>query len=86
MKKWKKTKFKIIYTLHKKRYYNKRHTPIDNICKRIPKIPCKEIKKAVSELKKEEIIIFKPTYHGMDVCLNVKRKREIYKYLNKIKY
>lgn len=79
-----KTKVKIIYTLHQKRYYNKRHTPIDFICKRIPKIPCKKLKKAINELKKEEIISLKPTYHGTDVSLNVKKKKEIDKYLNSL--
>ena len=81
-----KTKLKIIYSLHKKRYYNKRHTPIDFLCKRNPAIPCKKIKKAIKELKKEEIIEVKPTYHGLDVCLNVKKKREIDYYLSMLNY
>lgn len=75
-------KLKIIYTLHKKRHYNKRHTPIDFVCKRNPTIPCKRIKKALTELKKEEIIKVKPTYHGQDICLNIKKKKEIDKYLS----
>ncbi|MBQ2665877.1 hypothetical protein [Methanobrevibacter sp.] len=56
------TKLRIIYTLHKKRYYNSRHTPISFVCKRNPTTPCKKIKKAITELKKEQIIIIKPTY------------------------
>lgn len=79
-----KAKIKIIYTLHQKRYYNKRHTPIDFVCKRNLKIPCKTIKKAINELKKENIIIAKPTYHGTDISLNVKKKKEIDNYLSKI--
>ena len=78
-----KIKIAIIKSLHKNRYYNKRHTPIIHICKRLPKIPCKKIKKGITELRKEEVIIIKPTYHGADVCLNVKKKKEIDKYLNK---
>lgn len=70
-------KLKIIYTLHQKRHYNKRHTSIDLVCKRLPNIPCKYVKKALKELNKEEIVIFKPTYHGTDVSLNVKKKKEI---------
>lgn len=77
------TKLRVIYTLHKKRYYNKRHTPISFVCKRISTIPCKQIKNAINELKKEQIIINKPTYHGFDVCLNVKMKKEIDEYLKK---
>ena len=79
-----KAKIKIIYTLHQKRYYNKRHTPIDFLCKRNPKIACKTIKKAINELKKEDILIMKPTYHGTDVSLNVKKKKEIDEYLNQL--
>ena len=74
-------KTKIIQSLNNGKYYNKRHTPINNVCKRISSVPCKKIKRAVKELRKEKIIIIKPTYHGMDVCLNVKMKKEIDNYL-----
>ena len=37
----------IIKSLHKNRYYNKRHTPIIHLCKRLPKIPCKYIKNTI---------------------------------------
>ncbi len=76
-------KIAVIKSLHKNRYYNKRHTPIIHVCKRLPKIPCKYIKKALKELKKEKIVTIKPTYHGADVCLNVKKKKEINQYLEK---
>ncbi|MEE1134318.1 MAG: hypothetical protein UHW60_06065 [Methanobrevibacter sp.] len=76
----------IIKSLHKNRYYNKRHTPIKNVCKRLPKIPCKYIKKAIKELKNENIIKIKPTYHDADIYLNVKMKKEIDEYLNQIDY
>lgn len=72
----------VIKSLHKYSYYNKRHTPIKNVCKRLPKIPCKKVKKAIKELKNESIITVKPTYHGADVSLNVKKKKEIDKYLS----
>jgi hypothetical protein len=70
-----KIKSEVIYSLHKNRFYNKRHTPIIHVCKRLPKIPCKKIKKSIKELKNDEIIKVKPTYHGPDVCLNVKKKK-----------
>lgn len=72
----------VIKSLHKHSYYNKRHTPIKHVCKRLPKISCKKIKKAIKELKNESIITVKPTYHGADICLNVKKKKEIDKYLS----
>ncbi|MBR2558016.1 MAG: hypothetical protein IKE95_06600 [Methanobrevibacter sp.] len=77
------TKIKIINSLNNGKYYNKRHTPMDNVCKRLTQIPCKKIKKAIKELRKEEIIKIKPTYHGADVSLNVKKKKEIDEYLKK---
>lgn len=76
-----KAKLGVINTLPAKSYYNKRHTPIDFVCKRLAQIPCKKIKKAIKELRKEKIINIKPTYHGNDVSLNVKKKNEIDKYL-----
>ncbi len=78
-------KIKIIKSLHKDHYYNKRHTPVMHVCKRLSNIPCKYIKKAPKELKKEKIIIVKPTYHGPDVSLNVKKKKEIGHYLSQKK-
>ena len=53
-----------------------------HVCRRLSDIPCKYIKKALKELRKRDIIIFKPTYHGTDVSLNVKKKKEIDPYLN----
>ena len=79
-----KIKTEIIRSLHKDRYYNKRHTPIIHVCKRLPKVPCKKIKRGIRELRKEEVIIIKPTYHGADVCLNVKKKKEIDEYLTSL--
>ena len=81
-----KVKIKIISSLNNGNYYNKRHTPIDNVCKRLANIPCKKNKKSIKELRKEGILIIKPTYHGDDVSLNVKKKKEIDKYLSKLKY
>lgn len=78
-------KIRIITSLHKNHYYNKRHTPVMHVCKRLSNIPCKYIKKALKELKREKIIKVKPTYHGMDVSLNVKKKKEIDHYLNQKK-
>ena len=77
-------KIQIIKSLHKNHYYNKRHTPIIHVCKRLSNIPCKNIKKTIKELKKEEIITIKPTHHGADISLNVKKKKEIDEYLSKI--
>jgi len=74
-----KTQEAIVYSLHRKSYYNKRHTPIEFVCKRLSSIPCKKIRKEIKNLAKERIIIFKKTEHGIDVKLNVKMKNEIEK-------
>ncbi len=79
-----KIKIKIIYSLNNGKYFNKRHTPIDNVCKRLRPIPCKDVKKAIKELRKEEIVNLKPTYHGADICLNVKKKKKIDEYLTQL--
>lgn len=47
---------KIVYALHRRAYYNKRHTPIKNVCNRLSYIPCKQINKAVKKLHKKGII------------------------------
>ena len=37
----------------------------------------KEVKKVIKELLKEQILLSKPTYYGLEVSLNPKKKREI---------
>ena len=36
-------KKRIIFSLHRGSYYNSRHTPKKNLCKRLSSIPCKKI-------------------------------------------
>lgn len=50
---------KIVYALHRRAYYNKRHTPIKNVCNRLSYIPCKQINKAVKKLHKKESLVLK---------------------------
>ena len=50
------------------------------------KFPANTLKKAIKELKNENIIKIKPTYHDADIFLNVKMKKEIDEYLNQIDY
>lgn len=68
---------KMVYALHRRAYYNKRHTPIKNVCNRLSYIPCKQINKAVKKLHKKGIIGIKKTFHGADIYLNHKKKAEI---------
>ena len=67
----------ILFFLYRNHYFNKRHTPISNLCNKLSHIPCKYIRRELSNLNKVQIIYYKKTRHGKDVFLNVKKKREI---------
>ena len=67
----------ILFFLYRNHYFNKRHTPILNICNKLSQIPCKYIKKELNDLYKSELIRYKKTNHGKDVFLNIKKKKEI---------
>lgn len=67
----------ILFFLYQNKYFNKRHTPISNICNKLSQIPCKYIKNELKNLYKLELIRFKKTKHGNDVYLNVRMKKEI---------
>ena len=72
----------ILFFLYRNHYFNKRHTPISNLCNKLSHIPCKYIKKELSNLNKMHLINFKKTHHGKDVFLNVKKKGKIEKILS----
>lgn len=67
----------ILFFLYKNKYFNKRHTPIINICNKLSHIPCKYLKKELKNLYKSKLVRFKKTNHGLDVFLNIKKKTEI---------
>ena len=62
-------------------YIGGRHTDIENLKKGLPGHFKGDIKKAVSELIKEGIIIPKQTAYGLHVSLNPRKREEIEKYL-----
>ena len=67
----------ILFFLYRKNYFNKRHTPIVNLCNKLSRIPCKEIK-----IYKLYLVGIKPTGHGKDVFLNVGMIDEIEKIIS----
>lgn len=67
----------VLFFLYRNHYFNKRHTPISNICNKLSQIPCKDIKKELNNLYKIQLVRYKKTNHGKDVFLNVKKKKEI---------
>ena len=67
----------ILFFLYRNHYFNKRHTPIINVCNKLSHLPCKHIKKELDNLYRTKIVRYKKTNHGKDVFLNIKMKKEI---------
>ena len=49
----------ILFFMWQKHYFNKRHTPITNLCNKLSKIPYKLINKEIKRLHAEKIIGYK---------------------------
>lgn len=73
----------ILFFLYHDKYFNKRHTPIVNICNKLSQITCKYIRKELKNLYKLKLISFKKTKHGNDVFLNISKKKEIEEIISK---
>ncbi len=56
-----------------------KHTSINNLHKGLPNElrVSKEIKKAIDDLLKEQILLSKPTNYGLEVSLNPKKIKDI---------
>jgi len=69
----------IIRKLYRQRMWLHKHTNINNLPKGLSNKlrVSKEVKKAIKELLKEQILLSKPTHYGLEVSLNPKKKREI---------
>ncbi len=73
------TKKFIVRKLYRKKMWMHKHTNINNLPKGLSNElrSSKEVKKAIEELLKEEILLSKPTHYGLEVSLNPKKIREI---------
>ena len=58
----------ILYSLFRTRYIGRKHTPINNLCKRLAKIPCKQIRHNLNSLIKKNFIL--PILQGMTLILD----------------
>ncbi len=69
----------IVRKLYRKRMWLHKHTNINNLSKGLSNQlrVSKEVKKAVEELLKEQILLSKPTQYGLEISLNPKKIREI---------
>jgi len=69
----------IVRKLYRKRMWLHKHTNIHNLPKGLSNElrVSREVKNAIEELIKEQILLSKPTHYGLEVSLNPKKIKEI---------
>ena len=69
----------IVRKLYRKRMWLHKHTNIHNLPKGLSNElrVSREIKNAIDELLKEQILLSKPTHYGLEISLNPKKMKEI---------
>jgi len=69
----------IVRKLYRKRMWMHKHTNINNLPKGLSNElrVSKQVRKAIEELLKQEILLSKPTHYGLEVSLNPKKIKEI---------
>jgi len=68
---------KILYKLMRLGKWEHAHTSIDNLIKGFPKHKRGDIRKLIPKLIKRGFIHVKPTAYGIEVSLNIEKKKEI---------
>ena len=76
-------KGKILHKLTRLGKFKHSHTSIDNLPKGFPKEIRGRVKKLGKELKKERILLSKPTSYGEEVSINSEMREKILHYINK---
>jgi hypothetical protein len=76
-------KGKILHKLIRMGKFEHSHTSIDNLPKGFPKDERGRVKFMAKELKKEGILLSKPTSYGEEVSVNHKMKERIMYYISK---
>ncbi|MEK6893108.1 MAG: hypothetical protein AABX07_02800 [Nanoarchaeota archaeon] len=69
----------ILRKLVRHRMWMHKHTSIHNLPKGLPDYlrNKKEVRKAIDQLLKDSLLISKPTNYGLEVSLNIQKKKEI---------
>jgi hypothetical protein len=69
----------ILRKLVRHRIWMHKHTSIHNLPKGLPDYlrSKKEVKKVIEDLLKNGFLLSKPTNYGLEVSLNIKKKKEI---------
>ena len=73
----------ILRKLVRHKIWMHKHTSIHNLPKGLPDYlrSRKEVKKVIEELLRQGFLLSKPTNYGLEVSLNIKKKREIEKFI-----
>ena len=80
-----KIKLHILKKLFDQRCWMHKHFNINNIPQGLPphSRDSRIIKKAVDDLIKEKLLLSKPTHYGLELSLNINKKKEIEDYIGK---
>lgn len=75
----------ILIKLVAHRYWQHKHTSIHNLPKGLPSYlrDSKYVNKAINELIKGNFLLAKPTNYGLELSLNIKKKKEICEFIEK---
>ena len=74
----------ILRKLARHRIWMHKHTSIHNLQKGLPDRlrSRKEVRKVIEELLKQKLLLSKPTNYGLEVSLNIEKKKEIEDFIN----
>ena len=73
----------ILRKLMRKRIWMHKHTSIHNLPKGLPNElrNRKEVRKVIKDLLNKKILLSKPTHYGLEISLNIKKKKEIEEFI-----
>ena len=73
----------ILRKLVRHRIWVHKHTSIHNLQKGLPDYlrSRKEVRKVIEELLKQRFLLSKPTNYGLEVSLNIEKKKEIEEFI-----
>ncbi|MDO8459605.1 MAG: hypothetical protein Q7S74_00710 [Nanoarchaeota archaeon] len=75
----------ILRKLVRHRMWMHKHTSIHNLPKGLPDYlrSRKEVRKVIDELLRKGLLLSKPTSYGLEVSLNINKKKEIEEFIEK---
>jgi len=74
----------ILRKLVRHRIWTHKHTSIHNLPKGLPDYlrSTKEVRKVIDGLLNDGFLLSKPTHYGLEVSLNIRKKKEIEDFIN----